>query len=242
MLEVVVSGLVTGWAIAVPVDGVYAALAVAAGAAHALARRRSVRGSAAVIAALAVRTIARMTANDGPHPAGRPRRRRAARPPAPRLLGRRLHRADAAGDPRRPTHRRARAGSRRWRTILERRDNTWSPRPPDGLVGFVSAGPGRDNDVDTETEVMALYVRAGRWGAGVGYALLEAAIGDRRGVPVGAARQRPGDPLLRAPGLPARRHPRRARRGPARPDGARRVPDPGPGPLPEKHDRSIVDP
>jgi len=67
----------------------------------------------------------------------------------------------------------------RWRTILEQSDNTLVAEAPDGLVGFVSSGPGRDNDVDTELEVMALYVRADRWGTGIGYALLEVAIGDR---------------------------------------------------------------
>lgn len=48
-----------------------------------------------------------------------------------------------------------------------------------GLLGFASAGPGRDNDVDLELELSALYVRAAHWGDGVGYALLQAAIGDR---------------------------------------------------------------
>ncbi|MFC4783100.1 GNAT family N-acetyltransferase [Nocardioides sp. MAHUQ-72] len=67
----------------------------------------------------------------------------------------------------------------RWRQILEQSDNTLVAESDDGLVGFVSAGPGRDNDVDTDLELMALYVRADHWGTGVGYALLEEAIGDR---------------------------------------------------------------
>jgi GNAT superfamily N-acetyltransferase len=67
----------------------------------------------------------------------------------------------------------------RWRRILEESHGTLVAETPNGLVGFVSAGPGRDNDVDTDLEVMALYVRADRWGTGVGYALLETAIGDR---------------------------------------------------------------
>ena len=67
----------------------------------------------------------------------------------------------------------------KWRLILEQNDNTLVAEGPEGLVGFVSSGPGRDNDVDIETELWALYVRADRWGAGVGYALLEAAIDDR---------------------------------------------------------------
>jgi GNAT superfamily N-acetyltransferase len=47
------------------------------------------------------------------------------------------------------------------------------------LVGFASAGPGRDNDVDTELELSALYVRAAHWGDGVGYALFATAVGER---------------------------------------------------------------
>lgn len=48
------------------------------------------------------------------------------------------------------------------------------------LLGFVSVGSGRDEpgpDVP-EREVMRLYVRAERYGTGVGYALLNASIGD----------------------------------------------------------------
>lgn len=69
----------------------------------------------------------------------------------------------------------------KWRTILEQDHGTLVAEDASGLVGFVSAGPGRDNDLEGEidTELWALYVRAGHWGSGVGYALLEAAIGDR---------------------------------------------------------------
>ena len=67
----------------------------------------------------------------------------------------------------------------RWRTILEGDHATLVAEGPDGLVGFVSAGPGRDNDVDTELELMALYVRAAWWGTGVGYVLFQEAVGDR---------------------------------------------------------------
>ena len=66
-----------------------------------------------------------------------------------------------------------------WRAILEDHDRTLLAEGPDGLVGFAGAGPGRDNDVDIELELMALYVRAGWWGTGVGYALFEEAVGDR---------------------------------------------------------------
>lgn len=66
-----------------------------------------------------------------------------------------------------------------WRTILAGDEPTFLAVGPDGLVGFASAGPGRDNDVDTELELKALYVRAAWWGTGVGYVLFEEAVGDR---------------------------------------------------------------
>jgi len=43
----------------------------------------------------------------------------------------------------------------------------------------VSIGPTRDNDTDIPLQLFALYVRAGYWGTGVGYALFEQAVGDR---------------------------------------------------------------
>lgn len=68
----------------------------------------------------------------------------------------------------------------RWRDILTTSGNpTYLAVGPDGLVGFASAGPGRDNDVDLELELTALYVRATHWGTGIGYALLREAVGDR---------------------------------------------------------------
>lgn len=67
----------------------------------------------------------------------------------------------------------------RWRAILEGDHSNLLAVGPDGLVGFACAGPGRDNDVDTELELKALYVRAAWWGTGVGYVLFEQAVGDR---------------------------------------------------------------
>ncbi|MEQ7848415.1 GNAT family N-acetyltransferase [Nocardioides kribbensis] len=74
----------------------------------------------------------------------------------------------------------------RWRGILAgpREEPLWlaveaGPGGGEELVGFASAGPARDGDVDTATELWSLYVRARLWGTGVGYALLQAAIGDR---------------------------------------------------------------
>jgi GNAT superfamily N-acetyltransferase len=67
----------------------------------------------------------------------------------------------------------------RWREILSSHDRTLLAVGPNGLVGFASAGPGRDNDVDTDLELQALYVRKALWGTGVGYVLFETALGDR---------------------------------------------------------------
>lgn len=71
----------------------------------------------------------------------------------------------------------------RWREILTTGgEPTYVAVGPDGLVGFASAGVGRDNDLGlpgVDLELKALYVRATHWGTGVGYALLETAIGDR---------------------------------------------------------------
>jgi ribosomal protein S18 acetylase RimI-like enzyme len=78
--------------------------------------------------------------------------------------------------------RRANVASRvdRWRAILtEAVQPTWVAEDGSGLVGFAGSGPARDNDVDIELELWALYVRAAYYGTGVGYALFEQAIGDR---------------------------------------------------------------
>jgi GNAT superfamily N-acetyltransferase len=75
----------------------------------------------------------------------------------------------------------------RWREILTQSQQTDDPTVvavvrdggADVLVGFASSGPARDNDVDTEHELWALYVRKAYYGTGVGYALFEAVVGDR---------------------------------------------------------------
>jgi GNAT superfamily N-acetyltransferase len=67
----------------------------------------------------------------------------------------------------------------RWRGILGQDEPTWLSENAEGLVGFVSIGPTRDNDTDIPLQLFALYVRAGYWGTGVGYALFEQAVGDR---------------------------------------------------------------
>lgn len=67
----------------------------------------------------------------------------------------------------------------RWATTLEDTEETLVAETRTGLIGFAMAGPGRDNDVDTELELKSLYVRAEHWGDGVGYTLFEEAVGDR---------------------------------------------------------------
>jgi GNAT superfamily N-acetyltransferase len=67
----------------------------------------------------------------------------------------------------------------RWREILSGTHTTWVAEDSEGLVGFASSGPARDNDMDGTLELWALYARAAYWGTGVGYALFEIAVGDR---------------------------------------------------------------
>jgi GNAT superfamily N-acetyltransferase len=67
----------------------------------------------------------------------------------------------------------------RWRGILGQDEPTWLAENAEGLVGFVSIGPTRDNDTDIPLQLFGLYVRAGYRGTGVGYALFEQAVGDR---------------------------------------------------------------
>jgi GNAT superfamily N-acetyltransferase len=83
------------------------------------------------------------------------------------------------------TERRARRDERveSWRTIIGSgsSDNLLAWSSSGDLVGFSSTGPGRDDPADhlPRLEVMALYVRSAVYGAGVGHALLTAAIGPR---------------------------------------------------------------
>jgi GNAT superfamily N-acetyltransferase len=67
----------------------------------------------------------------------------------------------------------------RWRDIFGQERPTWVAEDGEGLVGFSGAGPARDNVVDIDLELYALYVRAAYYGTGVGFALFEQAVGDR---------------------------------------------------------------
>jgi len=67
----------------------------------------------------------------------------------------------------------------RWRHIIA----SFPPRclavaEAGDVVGFSAAGPGRDDDVDVELELYALYVRAVHHGTGLADRLLRQAIGD----------------------------------------------------------------
>ena len=69
-----------------------------------------------------------------------------------------------------------------WRDILTRGENIqFVAEDGDGhLIGFASASSGRDEPEPglPNLELMALYARAEVYGTGVGYALMQAAIGD----------------------------------------------------------------
>ncbi|SDS81104.1 Acetyltransferase (GNAT) domain-containing protein [Friedmanniella luteola] len=65
----------------------------------------------------------------------------------------------------------------RWRQILAGEHGTTLAVAGEEVVGFVSAGPQRDDDLEG-VELYALYVRRPRWGTGVGDRLLTAAVGD----------------------------------------------------------------
>ena len=68
----------------------------------------------------------------------------------------------------------------RWREILGSHDrNRLAVDAAGELIGFACAGPARDNDLDLDLELQALYVRAAHWGTGVGFALFEEVVGDR---------------------------------------------------------------
>jgi len=67
----------------------------------------------------------------------------------------------------------------RWRHIIASFPPRWLAVAEAGdVVGFSAAGPGRDDDVDVELELYALYVRAVHHGTGLADRLLRQAIGD----------------------------------------------------------------
>jgi GNAT superfamily N-acetyltransferase len=67
----------------------------------------------------------------------------------------------------------------RWRGFLTDGPPRWLAVGDNGdLVEFSTAGPGRDDDIDLDLELFAIYVRAAYYGSGIGTRLLQAALGD----------------------------------------------------------------
>ena len=67
----------------------------------------------------------------------------------------------------------------RWREILAEPAPTLVAEADGELAGFALAGSPRDQDIDVDLELMALYVRAAWWSTGLGYALFAESVGDR---------------------------------------------------------------
>ncbi len=68
----------------------------------------------------------------------------------------------------------------RWRRIIAASTAPTTVAEDAGeLVGFASAGPARDEDIDVREELWALYVRAAWWGRGLGHRLLTTVLGER---------------------------------------------------------------
>lgn len=69
-----------------------------------------------------------------------------------------------------------------WRGAAEQVVNpvsTLVARDGDGIVGFVSAGPPRDEDVDVDLELWAVYLLARARGTGLADRLVSLAVGER---------------------------------------------------------------
>ena len=83
---------------------------------------------------------------------------------------------------RRESDRTAAVEHRRARLAEQQQDpeiGNWVARSTDGrLLGFASAGPARDADIDVRLELWSIYILAEAYGSGVGQALLEHAVSD----------------------------------------------------------------
>ena len=65
----------------------------------------------------------------------------------------------------------------RWRQMTASPRPRWLAVTDDEIVGFSAAGPGRDDGIDIELELYAIYVRAAHQGTGIADRLLGAAVG-----------------------------------------------------------------
>ncbi|MDR7084866.1 GNAT superfamily N-acetyltransferase [Arthrobacter ginsengisoli] len=67
----------------------------------------------------------------------------------------------------------------RWReTIAAGASDVWVACAGTDIVGWASAGPGRDDDGPRPRELQGIYVLASHYGSGAGQLLLDAAIGN----------------------------------------------------------------
>jgi GNAT superfamily N-acetyltransferase len=67
----------------------------------------------------------------------------------------------------------------KWRDIIAAGTSEhWAACTGTDVVGWASAGAGRDEDGPRSRELMGIYVLAGSYGAGAGQQLLDAAVGD----------------------------------------------------------------
>ena len=66
-----------------------------------------------------------------------------------------------------------------WREIIAAgTSNVWLACEGEDILGWASAGDGRDDDGPRTTELFGIYVLAGSHGSGAGQLLLDAAVGD----------------------------------------------------------------
>ncbi len=72
------------------------------------------------------------------------------------------------------------ARAARWRQILESgASEVWVALDGDEIVGWGSAGAGRDEDAPADRELNGMYVLTSHHGTGAGQALLDNAVGPR---------------------------------------------------------------
>ena len=63
-----------------------------------------------------------------------------------------------------------------WTTMITSGAEVWIATDDDTVIGLASAGPSTDEDVTSDRELFALYVRAAHWKTGLGHRLLDAAV------------------------------------------------------------------
>lgn len=65
----------------------------------------------------------------------------------------------------------------RWRRIIAAASDIWVACAGQEIVGWASAGDGRDDDGPRPRELQGIYVLASQYGSGAGQLLLDAAVG-----------------------------------------------------------------